>query len=74
MATNNFSSRRARILSTFEQATTELGQLNADIDKTIEANTNEIADRQAENKELETLKTRKNQDCKIFLKTIKSIK
>lgn len=60
MATNNFSSRRARILSTFEQAT-------------IEANTNEIADRQAENKELETLKTR-NAKIVIFFKTIKSIK
>lgn len=72
MATNNFSSRRARILSTFEQATTELGQLNADIDKTIEANTNEIADRQAENKELETLKTRKTKTVKFFSKLLKA--
>lgn len=72
MATNNFSSRRARILSTFEQATTELGQLNADIDKTIEANTNEIADRQAENKELETLKTRNNKTVKFFSKLLKA--
>lgn len=72
MTTNNFSSRRARILSTFEQATTELGQLNADIDKTIEANTNEIADRQAENKELETLKTRNNKTVKFFSKLLKA--
>lgn len=72
MATNNFSSRRARILSTFEQATTELGQLNADIDKTIEASTNEIADRQAENKELETLKTRKTKTVKFFSKLLKA--
>lgn len=72
MTTNNFSSRRARILSTFEQAATELGQLNADIDKTIEANTNEISNRQAENKELEALKTRNGKVVKFFSKLLKA--
>ncbi|WP_455671671.1 hypothetical protein [Phocaeicola sp.] len=72
MATNNFSARREQILSMFNQATSELNGLNDDIDKTIEANTNEIASRQAQNKELEALRANNNKTVKFFTKLLKA--
>lgn len=72
MVANNFSARREQVLNVFNQAVTELNGLNTDIDKTIDANSAEIASRQAQNKELEVLKASNNKTVKFFTKLFKA--
>ena len=72
METINLAARKNQILSVFNQAITDLGKLNADIDNVIEANNNEIADKQAENKELKTLKASNDGNIKFFTKLFKA--
>lgn len=72
MATNNFIARREQVLNVFNQAVTDLNGLNADIDKTIDANSAEIASRQAQNKELEALKASNDKTVKFFTKLFKA--
>ncbi|MEG0646932.1 MAG: hypothetical protein RSH25_15665 [Bacteroides sp.] len=72
MTTTNFSQRRESVLNVFQKATAELNALNADIAKEIETNESTVATLQAQNKELQQLKTSNNKTISFFSKIFKA--
>lgn len=72
MTTTNFSQRRESVFNVFQKATAELNALNADIAKEIETNESTVATLQAQNKELQQLKTSSNKTISFFSKIFKA--
>ena len=68
---DDFKNRRENILNVFSQAKADLEQLNADIDAKITANKETIANLQAANNDLASLKTSNESSIKVFSKTFK---
>lgn len=72
MATPNFSQRRESVLNVFNTAVTDLNALNADIDNAVKANESTVATLQAQNKELQELKTSNDKTISFFSKIFKA--
>ena len=72
MGTTNFSQRRENVLSVFNGAVKELNTLNADIDETMKANENTVAELQAQNRELGKIKSSNNKTIAFFSKIFKA--
>lgn len=67
----SFKSRREGIMDMFSQAKRDLEQLNTEIDAEIAENKTKIADLQAENADLLSLKTSNENSIKSFVKIFK---
>lgn len=72
MTTPNFSQRRESVLNVFNTAVTDLNALNADIDNAVKANESTVATLQAQNKELQELKTSNDKTISFFSKIFKA--
>ena len=71
MKTIDFSQRREQILSVFKQSQNDLLELNAEIEKTVEANLQEFDRIRQENESLLSLKSDNQKALKFFGKLFK---
>ncbi len=72
MNSANFSQRRAKVLTVFNQAVTELHTLNEDIETNIQLNQTAISDLQQDTEKLKQLKSDNNRAIKFFSKIFKT--
>lgn len=71
MRTSDFEQRKNQILSVFKQSQNDLLELNAEIEKTVEANLQEFERIRQENECLLTLKSDNQKALKFFGKLFK---
>lgn len=71
MRTIDFEQRKNQILSVFKQSQNDLLELNAEIEKTVEANLQELEKIRQENESLLNLKSDNQKALKFFGKLFK---
>ncbi|MCD8137695.1 MAG: hypothetical protein LUH01_17785 [Parabacteroides gordonii] len=71
MKTIEFKERREQILSVFKQSQDDLLELNAEIEKTVEANLQEFERIRQENESLLSIKSDNQKALKFFRKLLK---
>lgn len=72
MTTSNFSQRRESVLNVFNMAVSDLNALNADIDEAVKTNESTVTTLQAQNKELQKIKTSNEKTINFFSKIFKA--